>query len=75
MGHRSDMVAIYTCDGCGKVIELDGMIGGPLGGPSGWRSLQPATTSDGDWLCSWECLATFATTQAERKAVRLSQDA
>lgn len=71
MAHRSEQAAIYTCDACGLIVELDGMVGGSLGGPAGWRTIQPQTTSNGDWFCSWECLARFATLHAEAKVKRM----
>lgn len=75
MGHFADQFMVYTCDNCGTELQVDGVMGGPLGGPVNWKSVIPQTTSDGDWFCGYKCLAEWALNmQAKmdaRKASRL----
>lgn len=70
MGQRNDSFMIYVCDNCGAVMELDGVIGGPLGGPVNWKTVQPQTTTDGDWFCGYKCLAEWSSNMAAKQDAR-----
>jgi len=60
MGQWSDQFMVYVCDNCGTEVTIDGVIGGPLGGPANWKSITPSATRDGDWFCSYTCLSAWA---------------
>ena len=74
MGQYSDQFMIFTCDNCGAQAHLDGVVGGPLGAPANWKQVQPQTTSDGDWFCTYGCLSQWAADmQARMDARRAAQ--
>jgi len=71
MGQTSDQFMVYTCDNCGKEVQLDGVMGGPLGGPTNWKQVQPQTTRDGDWFCSYGCVSQWAADMQVKFEARL----
>lgn len=71
MGQWQDFSMVYTCDNCGKEVALDSAVGGPLGGPTNWKSVTPQTTSDGDWFCGYSCLSQWAANMAAKVSARI----
>lgn len=62
----------YECDYCGTVLVLDGVVGGPLGGPANWKTVTPQTTTNGDWFCSWGCLGRWALDQEAKREAKIA---
>jgi len=68
---RQQNMMVYICDNCGTQVMLDGVMGGPLGGPTNWKSVTPQTTFDGDWFCGYECLGRWALDKAAQRQAHL----
>lgn len=62
-------VTIYTCDQCGKEIEIESRTGLTPPWPSGWWGIQPSS-ADHDLFCSWRCMAGFCTRMADEADAR-----
>lgn len=71
MPQRSESATFYVCDNCKKIDQATGMTASAA--PSGWRSVMPASTQDGDWFCSWECLSEWSLAQAELRDEKLAE--
>lgn len=72
MGQYADQFMVYTCDNCKTQTHLDGVVGGPLGAPANWKQVQPQTTPDGDWFCSYHCLSQWAADMQARLDARMA---